>query len=71
MDCAKCGKPLSWPAYTCQFCKKVFCSKNCQFPEEHNCEALKKLKEETREGFVLRVGKMREKGFIDKNGKYI
>ncbi len=66
--CDKCGEYEPFK-YICQFCKKNFCA-NHLLPEEHACQGLKILKEECRDGFLLRASLMREKGYIDKNGNY-
>lgn len=63
-NCAKCNKELTWPTYKCKFCNQIFCSKDCQFPENHGCAGLKYLQKETRVGFKLSLAKMREKGII-------
>jgi predicted nucleic acid binding AN1-type Zn finger protein len=67
-NCEICGE-YDYFKYECQFCKKNFCVKH-QLPEEHNCQGLKILKEECRDGFKLSASLMKEKGYIDKDGKY-
>lgn len=38
--------------YTCKFCSQDFCSKH-RLPESHDCEGLRKWKEEKNEGKLI------------------
>ena len=43
-NCTYCKKTLEELPYTCKFCKEEFCSDH-RLPEKHECEGLKKYKE--------------------------
>jgi hypothetical protein len=67
-NCEICGE-YDYFKYECQFCRRILCMKH-HLPEEHNCYALKILKEKCRDGGVLSVKLMHDHGYLDENGKY-